>query len=195
MKHISLALALSFLLFPCAAASAQDAPPPDVPDFSTERIGGGEQAERPRPRSTQRTLIPAGLLYASFDTSRDYSVSLKELEQGITRSYGVADTNKNSRLSLVELASWRELILGSRDLLPGNTQFDKNFDSQIELGEFSAVLTDLFHAFDENENAQLEFKEMTREARSTRGQGGESGQRRERPQGGQGRGQRPQRGN
>lgn len=194
--YITIAAALSF----SAPATAQDAPPPD---YSTERLGG-EREERRRPPSTLRKVIPAGLLYASFDTSGDYAASREELEAGITRSFARADANANSTLSLVELANWREAILGSRDLLPGNTQFDKNFDNQIELGEFAAVLTDLFDAFDENENGQLEFKEMTLDLRSA---GQARGGARERPSGGDrggrgggGRGggeggQRPQRGN
>lgn len=190
MKYIYLAFALSFLLLPCRAATAQDAPPPDTPDFSVERIGG--EREGPRRPSAQRIIIPAGLLYASFDTDGDYATSRTELNVGILRSFATADKNANSMVSLVELAAWREAILGSRDLLPGNTQFDKNFNSQIEPTEFQTVLVDLFEAFDRNENGQLEFAEMTRDAGPTRG--GENGQRRERPSDGQQRGQRGQRG-
>ena len=156
MKYFYITL-IAILAF-SSPATAQDN---SEPDFSTERIGD-ERDER-RPPSLQRRVIPAGLLYASFDTNGDYAASRAELEAGITRSFARADRNSNSRLSLVELAAWREAILGSRDLLPGNTQFDKNFDSQIEPREFAAVLTDLFEAFDENENGQLEFKEMTRD--------------------------------
>lgn len=187
MKYFCLAFALLF----STAAAAQDAPPPDLPDFSTERLGG-EKNERPRQRSTQRSIIPAGLLYASFDTDGDYAASRSELNTGILRSYAAADANANGMVSLVELAAWREAILGSRDLLPGNTQFDKNFDSQIDPSEFQTVLVNLFEAFDRNENGQLEFAEMILNVRPTRG--GE-GQRRERPSGNQQRGQRPQRGN
>ena len=187
MKYLSIALALSFSLLPCHAATAQEAPPPDIPDFSVERLDGDR--EGPRRPSTQRIIIPAGLLYASFDTNGDYAASRTELNAGILRSFATADKNANDMVSLVELAAWREAILGSRDLPPGNTQFDKNFNGQIEPSEFKTVLEDLFEAFDRNENGQLEFAEMTRDARSTRG--GENGQSRARPQGGQ---QRPQRG-
>lgn len=187
------ALATAFLLTAPLTAAAQDNTLAD--EFALEQIQGsqGERGERNRRRATsQQVLIPAGLLFASFDTDADYAASEAELTVGIKRSYAAADSNANGRLSLVELASWRERVLGSRDLLPGNTQFDKNFDSQVNAKEFETVLTGLFRRFDDNENGQLEFAELTRNARSARG--GETGQRRERPQGGQQRGQRPQRG-
>lgn len=180
MKHIFL---LSVIAALCAApAFAQDVPvsterqaaeqtnddplASGLPDFLTEQLGS-DRAAPPR-RSLQRALIPAGLLYASFDRDGDYAASRAELEAGITRSFAAADSNSNGTLSLVELANWREMILGSRDVLPGNTQFDKNFDSQISLAEFTITLTGLFESFDRNENGQLEFNEMTQEAPQAR---------------------------
>jgi len=166
MKKISsrlTAIAAALLLMTGLPAIAQDAPP----DFSTERIGA-DKPQKPRSPSLQRVLIPAGLLYASFDTDGDYAASPTELAAGILRSFSAADKNANGIVSLVELAAWREAVLGSRDLLPGNTQFDKNFDSQISPSEFETVLTDLFEGFDTNENGQLEFSEMTKNLRQTR---------------------------
>ncbi len=168
-----LAFVAALSLNAASPSFAQNAPPQDVspqdvleadilgPDFSTERLGGDEAA-RPRGPSLQRALIPAGLLFASFDTDGDYAASRSELNAGVLRSFAAADQNANTVVSLVELASWREAVLGSRDLLPGNTQFDKNFDSQIEMSEFADVLNGLFESFDRNENGQLEFSEMTK---------------------------------
>lgn len=161
MKHFCVLAAVSLLF--SLPASAQNAPPPPEagPDFSTERLGSAQEGP-PRP-SAQRKLIPAGLLYASFDTDGDYAASRAELNAGVVRSFAKADRNNNGMLSLVELAAWREAVLGSRDLLPGNTQFDKNFDSQISAAEFKMTLSDLFTGFDNNENGLLEFSEMTQD--------------------------------
>ena len=159
MKAI-LVSAVSLLSFAAPAALAQDAP-----NFEPEQIGQDKKAP---PRSAMRSVIPAGLLYASFDTDGSYAVSQAELSAGIKRSFARADANGNTRVSLVELESWREVVLGSRDRLPGNTQFDKNFDSQIDSAEFKAVLTGLFRSFDANKNDALEFSEMTRSLRPAR---------------------------
>jgi len=175
-------------------ALAQNAPPPaealSPPDFSTERLGGDE-AKRPRGPSVQRALIPAGLLFASFDTDGDYAASRDELKAGVLRSFAAADNNANGTVSLVELASWREAVLGSRDLLPGNTQFDKNFDNQIEMSEFRDVLRGLFDSFDRNENGRLEFAEMTKNMPQLRR---ERSRERERPSAARQTGQRRTRG-
>ena len=191
MKHFALFSALIFVL--ATSAQAQDAAAPIEPlDFSTERLGGEREAPR---RSTQRALIPAGLLYASFDTDGNYSVSRSELNAGISRSFIKADKNSNAVLSLVELANWREAVLGSRDVLPGNRQFDKNFDSQILATEFELTLSGLFDGFDRNKNGALEFSEMTKAVTQGRGRDRERNAQRERPIGGQGRGGgRPPRG-
>lgn len=169
MKYITLkpvCFIAAILLAAAQPTAAQDAPPP-APDFSTERLGG-DDARKPRSPTLQRALIPAGLLYASFDTDGDFAASRAELIIGINRSFAAADKNANGTLSLVELAAWREAILGSRDLMPGNTQFDKNFDSQINPSEFQSVLTDIFDRYDRNENDQLEFGEMTKNLRQIR---------------------------
>lgn len=160
MKTISLAVALSLLT--SASALAQDSAASDP--FATERLGGDGQSERPQRGqggSTQRALIPLGLVYSSFDTDRNYKVTGEELEIGIAQSFAAADRDGSAHLSLVELAAWRELVLGSRDLLPGNTQFDRNFDSRVERAEFTSLLTDLYESFDRNKNGALEFAEMT----------------------------------
>jgi len=84
MKKISsrlTAIAAALLLMTGLPAIAQDAPP----DFSTERIGA-DKPQKPRSPSLQRVLIPAGLLYASFDTDGDYAASPTELAAGILRS-------------------------------------------------------------------------------------------------------------
>ena len=161
MKHFCLLAAI--LLLPSITAAAQGNPPPPAEeiDFSTERLGGERSA--PKRPSQQRALIPAGLLFASFDTDGDYAATRSELNVGILRSFTAADKNNNGTLSLVELSQWRERVLGSLDILPGNTQFDKNFDNQIAAAEFQTTLTDLFTGFDRNENGQLEFSEMTKD--------------------------------
>ncbi len=110
-----------------------------------------------------KTTIPAGLLYASFDGDGDYLISAGELSAGIARSFKFADSNNNDVLSLVELDAWRALALGSRDVLPGNTQFDKNFDSRVNRSEFSGVLSRIFTSADKNGDGVLGFDELTRD--------------------------------
>ncbi len=110
-----------------------------------------------------KTTIPAGLLYASFDADGDYLITASELSAGIASSFKTADSNNNDVLSLVELDLWRAAALGSRDVLPGNTQFDKNFDSRISAGEFSGVLSRIFTSADKNGDGVLGFDELTRD--------------------------------
>ncbi len=189
MKYFSIALAS--LLFSPVTALAQESAAADP--FATERLGGDSPTERPQREqgsSTQRALIPLGLLYASFDVDQNYAVSRAELDRGIEQSFDAADRDSSDHLSLVELAAWREAVLGSRDLLPGNTQFDRNFDSRVERAEFGSLLNDLYKSFDRDKNGALDFAEMSRPVRQA---ARPKSERRERIPQRQTRGQRPSR--
>lgn len=183
MKTLSIALSLFCLLASPITAQAQDSGSGD--SFEPERLETAPP--RQRPTSTVLVTIPAGLLYASFDSDADYVITKSELEAGARQSFKAADSNQNGTVSLVELAAWREKVLGSLDVLPGNTQFDKNFDSSIAREEFESVLFDIYTNADRNEDGVLDFSELTR-PHVQRGQRGDNQQRgsRNRDRGGQG---------
>jgi len=129
-------------------------------DFEADVIKTPAKAEF-APRNTSRlSIAPAGLAYASFDSNSDYSVSLAELEAGIKSAFIFADKDKNGVLSLVEVDGWRIKALGSQDLLPGNTQFDRNFDARVTPREFHQVLTGTARSLDRDDDNKLSFDEL-----------------------------------
>lgn len=174
MKHI---LFTPFIIAALTQiAGAQDRPEPrERPKVETtdpndpeavERIPGNRPAAQ---RGDMRfTLAPAGLVFASFDTDGDYAISQTELGNGITTAFARADSNGNGRLSLVELDRWRGGALGSLDKLPGNTQFDRNFDSAVTAREFTDVLSRIAKRLDRDKDGMLQFSELWEKARPTR---------------------------
>lgn len=113
------------------------------------------------PRNTSRlSIAPAGLAYASFDSDGNYEISIQELEAGIDTAFNFADKDKSGVLSLVEVDGWRIKALGSQDLLPGNTQFDRNFDARVTRQEFTQVLDGTATHLDRNDDKILTFDEL-----------------------------------
>ena len=121
------------LAFVAAAAAAQPAPPQGAPPPNTF-IG--------------RSVTPAGVLIAGFDSDGDARTSRDELRAGTTRSFGLADGNKDGKLTLIELSNWSTTWLGDASALPGRFDFDRNADDNISPAEFAAELDRRFVRFD-----------------------------------------------
>ena len=160
-------LAVLPFAFLATHVSAQDNGPVDTP-IELDAAPAVEQlnrAARQAPRNSQRiSLASGGLLFASFDQDGDYQISENEVKTGIRAAFKTADSNGNGNLSLVEVDAWRIRALGSLDLLPGNTQFDRNFDAVVSRKEFTEVLTRNAQRLDRDENRILDFSELLQKA-------------------------------
>lgn len=107
-------------------------------------------------------LAPAGLLIASFDTNGDYQISRAEFDVGYEKSFTRIDRDKNNKLTLIEIESWREKALGSKDARPSAMYFEGNFDQVISRKEFETAFETLFTNADKNDDERVEFGELIR---------------------------------
>lgn len=143
-----------------------------VPSFAQEADLGTapevlqlDPAARAPSRNSQRLSVASGgLLFASFDQDGDYEITQDEVRGGIAQAFDRAETSGNGSLSLVEVDRWRERALGSLDLLPGNTQFDRNFDAVVTRAEFTEVLSRNAARLDADEDGVLVFSELLQKA-------------------------------
>ena len=151
-----------FLLAVPITAASQEAPERlPAPTDEVPVVEQLDKASRPINRNSQRlSIAPAGLMFASFDSDGDYRISRTEANAGIAAAFIAADKNNNGTLSLVEVDIWRERALGSLDLLPGNTQFDRDFNAVVTRAEFTEVLTRTGARLDKDENSVLDFSEL-----------------------------------
>ncbi|WP_371396965.1 hypothetical protein [Fretibacter rubidus] len=166
MTYFALFVALPFA-FVAGTALAQDNDPIDAP-IELDAAPAVEQlnrAQRPvSPNSQRMSLVSGGLLFASFDQNGDYQITEAEVKGGITSAFSTADSSGNGSLSLVEVDAWRIRALGSLDLLPGNTQFDRDFNAVVTRAEFTEVLTRNAQRLDRNEDRVLDFSELLQKA-------------------------------
>lgn len=116
------------------AASAQPTPPTGSPPAG-ETING-------------RSVAPVGVLIAGFDADGDARTTRDELRAGTTRSFAIADANKDGKLGLIELSNWAEIWLGDVSALPGRFDFDRDFDDAVSPAEFAAELDRRFTRYD-----------------------------------------------
>ena len=153
--RVSTILALAFV---AGAAAAQPAPPPGAPQPGTF-IG--------------RSVTPAGVLIAGFDADGDARTGRDELRAGTTRAFGLADGNKDGKLSLIELSNWSTTWLGDASALPGRFDFDRDADDSISPAEFAAELERRFVRFDVDKDDVVvrgELLQLPQRAPQRRGQ-------------------------
>lgn len=114
----------------------------------------------PKIRGPITIIRPAALLFTTFDKDANYSISRKEASLGATDAFGRADQNKNGKVSLFELEDWRAAALGSMDALPGNLNFDTDYDNQVSKSEFEDALLELFDRHDKDEDGSVVHGEL-----------------------------------
>lgn len=104
----------------------------------------------PPPGSTinGRSVAPAGVLIAGFDADGDARTTRDEHRAGTTRSFALADADKDGKLGLIELSNWAAIWLGDVSALPGRFDFDRDFDDAISPAEFAAELDRRFTRYD-----------------------------------------------
>ncbi|MCF6219931.1 MAG: hypothetical protein L3J65_02360 [Robiginitomaculum sp.] len=108
------------------------------------------------------SIRPASLLFASFNRNDDYSIDQKEFADGLQKSFQIADSNKDERLSPFELEHWRKNALGSVDASPGSMTFDADFNQVVTHAEFDAALGKLYQASDRDGNGIISFDELVK---------------------------------
>lgn len=119
-----------------------------------------EMPSIPKIRGPITIIRPAALLFATFDKDADYSISRQEATLGATDAFARADKNKNGKVSLFELEDWRAAALGSMDALPGNLNFDTDYDNQVSKPEFEGALMALFDRHDKDESGSVHHGEL-----------------------------------
>lgn len=194
MSILTRSISTCLLMSTGFVANAQSYDAPETLDKETPRsegrVSSGNQALGP-----MTLLAPAGLLIASFDANGDYQIDTPEFAKGQATTFARIDKDDNNRLTLIEIESWREAALGSKDARPSAMYFESNFDQVISKVEFDFAFKDLFTRADKDDDGIVKFGEliqvMERPSRQRRGNGeaGERGERRG-PQQGGGRGRR-----
>ena len=149
-------LSLSFVLA-MGSAQAQDDEIVGLESLDEQRQ---ELPSIPKIRGPITVIGPAALLFATFDTDRDYKISRIEASNGAADAFGRADKDKNDRVSLFELEDWRVAALGSMDALPGNLNFDTDYNNHVSRAEFDRTLMDIFDRHDKDEDGYVQHSEL-----------------------------------
>lgn len=164
-RLISLLLAASLVPLSGAAfsgtATAQDFDPPERIESNTSD-GGSRQGRVDQSRSQMTVLMPGGLILAGLDRDANYKIDQTELTQGRDRIFKAIDRDKNKRLTLLEVESWRLEVLGAAEASPNSHYFDSNFDQKVTKDEFAQAFEDLFNQADRDEDGVVAFSELIR---------------------------------
>lgn len=122
--------------------------------------GGGREGST---RDPIRALLSGdALMFVSFDTNGDLSVSRDELEAGITRELARIDTSGDGTISPIEFQNWANAVLGGGQMGPYRLEFDRNVDNTITREEFETEIRARFSDYDENNDGALTRGEMVR---------------------------------
>lgn len=127
---------------------------------------GGSREDRGEPI---RALLSAdALLFGDFDTDRDFSVSMAEIEVGVTQAFASADANHDNSIGPIEFQTWANSVLGGGATGPYRLDFDRNVDNIISAEEFRTELVARAHAYDADENGSVTRAELVRQVNQTR---------------------------
>lgn len=122
--------------------------------------GGSRSADN---RAPIRALLSAdALMFTSFDTDGDLSVTSAESEAGIAREFARADANGDGSLTPIEFGNWSNTVLGGSQIGPYRLDFDRNVDNTITREEFETELRARFATYDSDENGALSRTEFVR---------------------------------
>ncbi len=147
------ALLIAFSSNDSFAQIISQTPRPEIPQSEDENLATIKQTRQTaRSGKTIKTLRPGALLFAGFDTNNDYKIDKSEIKAGIEAAFSFADKNKDGKLSLVELESWRRLALGSEHASPTNYDFAPNFARSVSKKKFTEVLQNTANRLDKNKD-------------------------------------------
>jgi len=149
----------SFLLLASAGMTAQ-AQDDGIEGLETLDEQEQEIPSLPRIQGPITIIKPAALVFVGFDGNGDYLISRTEAASGIRTAFGRADKDSNNRVSLFELEDWRTAALGSIDALPGNLNFDTDYDNQVGRAEFETAMLTLFDRHDADKDGNLKHAEL-----------------------------------
>jgi hypothetical protein len=121
--------------------------------------GGGEGPARDPIRAI---LSGDAMMFVSFDTNGDLSVSRDELEAGIAREFTRIDANADGNVSPIEFQNWANNVLGGGQMGPYRLDFDRNVDNTITRAEFETEVRGRFSDYDENSDGALTRSEFVR---------------------------------
>lgn len=110
-----------------------------------------------------RALLSADvMMFVSFDTNADLSVSADEIQAGIEREFARADANHDNQIQPIEFQNWSTLVLGGSALGPFRLDFDRNVDNVITRDEFVTEINGRVHDYDSDSNGALSRAEFVR---------------------------------
>lgn len=102
------------------------------------------------------------LMLVSFDADGDLSITTAEIDAGLNREFGRADTGGDGSLTPIEFQAWSNAVLGGGPMGPYRLDFDRNVDNTITREEFDAEIRARVSAYDENGDDVLTRGEFTR---------------------------------
>ncbi|MFN3313050.1 MAG: hypothetical protein ACK46Q_06260 [Hyphomonas sp.] len=131
---------------------------PEIDDIvrlpgETQRANGGP----PQPKGMR--YVPAGGLFASFDTNEDGKITREELVTGIHAAFTEADINEDGNLSALEQQAWAANLPVRDDTLANPVRFDPNLDRIVTFEEFESILLQLAENY-QDENGNIPVKSL-----------------------------------
>lgn len=123
--------------------------------------GGGD--DNGGGRTQVRALLSAdALMFTSFDTNGDLSITTDEIDAGMNREFARADSNSDGSLSPIEFQNWSNQVLGGTQMGPYRLDFDRNVDNTITRAEFDTEIRGRVDDYDSDESGSLTRSEFVR---------------------------------
>ena len=148
-------------------AIAQDIEPEHIQEASVDEdeivrlpASGEVRSERDRKRLQADRLKAGGGLLASFDSDENGRISRVELKAGIEAAFEAADANADGELTALEQQAWAQNLPTRDDSLANPVRFDPNLDRRVSLAEFSAVITNLWSDYRDEDSKELRIASL-----------------------------------
>lgn len=126
-------------------------------------VGCASGSGRSRANEPVRALMSADvMMFVSFDTDGDLSVTAAEIDVGLQREFARADANGDGSLQPIEFQNWANAVLGGGQLGPYRLDFDRNVDNVITREEFDNEIRGRVSDYDSDENGVLSRSEFIR---------------------------------
>jgi hypothetical protein len=123
---------------------------------------GGRASAGDRNEPVRALLSADALMFVSFDSDGDLSVSAAEINAGIEREFARADVNRDGQLPPLEFQNWSNAALGGGQIGPFRLDFDRNVDNVITRAEFETEVRARVSDYDANEDGALTRQEFVR---------------------------------